>query len=107
VWGEAAGSRRAPFPFLCLPPSSCSSRSVACQAVAAATRGSPEEKARGAAAGPFSGERVPREGERAAIEQFHDGALCPEAVHRSQLEVTFPRAGGGDGAGFLAARRQW
>jgi hypothetical protein len=70
--------------------------------LAAATRGSPEEKARGAAAGPFVGERVPREGERAAIEWFRDGALCPEPVHRPQLEVTFPRADGGDGAGFLA-----
>jgi hypothetical protein len=47
-----------------------------------------------AAASPLGSERVPHEGERAAVERFHDGALCPEPVRRLQLEVTFPRAGG-------------
>jgi hypothetical protein len=43
---------------------------------------------------PLAGVRVPHEGERAAIELFCDGALCPELVRRPQLEVTFPRVGG-------------
>jgi hypothetical protein len=31
----------------------------------------------GAAVGPLAGVRVPHEGERAAVERFRDGALCP------------------------------
>jgi hypothetical protein len=36
----------------------------------------------GAAAGPFVGERVPREGERATVERFRDGALWPVSARR-------------------------
>jgi hypothetical protein len=71
----------------------------------------PEERARGATVGPFAGERVPRKGEHAAVERFRDGTLCPEPVHRLQLEVTFPRArvslphdDGGDGGGETPGR---
>jgi hypothetical protein len=35
-----------------------------------------------AAAGPLTGERVPREGERAAVERFRNGALWPVSARR-------------------------
>jgi hypothetical protein len=43
---------------------------------------------------PLGSERIPHEEECAAVERFHDGALCPEPVRRPKLEVIFPRAGG-------------
>jgi hypothetical protein len=35
-----------------------------------------------AAVGPLAGERVPREGERAAVERLRDGALWPVSARR-------------------------
>lgn len=46
----------------------------------------------GAAAGPFAGMRVPREGEHATVERLGDGALLAEhALLRGPGERFFPR----------------
>jgi hypothetical protein len=41
----------------------------------------------GAAGSPLAGERIPREGECAAVERFHHGALSLCPLHRPMAEV--------------------